>query len=84
MSAWFASVCQALGMGQGPAFAVICIGVAVLLLTAIVLGFGPLRGWLGLAGPAPSARHRSGIEYEGLWGIWQLYRQLRRAKPLHK
>lgn len=67
--------------GEG-LIAAVCAAVAALLAALIALGFGPLRGWLGLTG-APPAGHGRGGEWElGLLGAWRLYRQLGRAREL--
>ncbi len=59
-----------------------CAAVAALLAALIAMGFGPLRGWLGLKGAPPAGHDRSGGWELGLLGAWRLYRQLGGAREL--
>jgi hypothetical protein len=81
MEAWFASVCQVFGTEFGVVVGMICVAVAVLLLALIVLGFGPLRTWLGLSNSNAGRPLRGYLDpaTAELRGIWQLYRELGRA-----
>ena len=81
MEAWFTSVCQTLTPGAGDALAIICAGLAVLVLAVITLGFAqqlpPLSTQLGrwsLRAPLDGSSSLDG----GLKATWRLYRELRR------
>lgn len=79
MGEWFASACLLLPAEFGTALGVACAVLAVLLLAAIALGFGPLRARLGLAGAGWTRRGRAAMADGGLLATWRLYRQLGRG-----
>lgn len=81
---WYAAACQLLAPHVGGLVSIICIVLGILLLVAIALGFGPLSTWLGLSTPRRGEADRAFVNYEGLLGIWQLYRALRGATLLRK
>jgi hypothetical protein len=72
MNTWLTPMCQWATADDGPALGLICAVLAALLLAGIVLGFWPLRAWLGLG----AARGRSIRADEGLLAVWRLSRQL--------
>lgn len=79
ISDWFASICTPLDPAVETEMMISCAIFATLLLTLIVLGFGPLRTWLGLQ----DKQRRSGglsLDDGSLLAIWRLWRQLGRAR----
>lgn len=74
MSEWLRPICQPIAPEDIPVLSVICAVLALLVLAAIVLGFGPLRAWLGLT------RALAGDE-DGLRVAWRLYREVSRTHP---
>lgn len=72
------AACEFFTPERGPTLGILCIVLVGLLVGAIFLGFGPLRGRLGLDGPDRSADRRSVLTPDGLLGIWCLLRELRR------
>lgn len=73
-------ICDWLGTDFGAALVVGCLAIAALVLTLIVLGFGPLRAWL-----QPTVRHKPWSAQvnqgdSGLRATWRLYRRLRSAE----
>lgn len=81
MSEWFAPVCWQLAPEAELALGIISAVLALLVLSLIALGFGPLRAWMGMADARQSPRIRSVDSDSGLLAIWRLYRRLRRADP---
>ena len=83
MEAWFASICGLFGPEFGLVVGILCAMVATLLLALIVLGFGPLRTWLGLSNSNAGRPLRGDMDpaTAGVRGIWQLDRELGRAAP---
>ena len=79
MEARLSAICAVFGAQTGPAVAILCMAVGTLVLALIALGFGPLRGWLGLTNP----RRTSGSSRpeEGLTCTWFLYQELGRMTP---
>ena len=90
MDAWTATAtqwCQLLGISEGMLVSVACAVLLALILVAIGLGFGPLRGWLseGSLGKTHlpgsglgDGRERPGVFDGGLLSTWRLYREFRR------
>ena len=79
MEGWFTSVCQALAPGLDSALSIVCAALALLILIAIGLGFGPLRAWLGLSSTGRPAMGHLPLDGDGLRKTWRLYRELRRT-----
>jgi len=84
MEAWFTSVCQTLTPGAGETLAIICAGLAVLVLAVITLGFAqqlpPLGARLSRWSPRASLTGGSPLD-DGLKATWRLYREVRRCEP---
>ena len=80
MEAWFAGVCERIGVVSGTTANIACVVVAVLLITLIVLGFGPLRAWL--AGSTPKWTRRVPLigHEDSLLDIWRLYLHVTRPR----
>lgn len=74
MSEWFRPVCQRIVPEDVTVLSVICAVLALLVLAAIVLGFGPLRAWLGLT-------RASASDEDGLRVAWRLYHEIGRIRP---
>jgi hypothetical protein len=83
MDTAFASLCQWLAPEYAGLVQAVCIAVATLLLALVALGFGPLRGWLGLTPVSKSEDPRAGAWHGGLVGAWRLYRRHGRAGSAH-
>jgi len=81
MMEWLSSICQLFGTQPPAVVAILCIAHAVLLIGLIVLGFGPLRAWLGPAAPRRSPGGQPVAREEGLIATWRLYQRLGRARP---
>ena len=81
MSEWFAPACWQLAPEAELALGIISAVLALLVLALIILGFGPLRAWLGMADAHRSPRSCSVDSDSGLVAIWRLYRRLRCADP---
>ena len=64
----------------GTLLGIACTVLALLLLAAIALGFGPVRTWIGL-GRAYVRPGLSASEENGLLATWRLYRQLGQNHP---
>ena len=75
MNAWTTPICR-LAAADRPLFSSICAVLAVLLLVIIVLGFGPLRTWLGMDMKRGRLAHHSIHEAGNLRVTWRLYRHL--------
>lgn len=72
--------CRLLALGGEDALGIVCRVLALLLLTGIALGFGPLHTWIGLRrAHVPSGLSTS--EESSLLATWRLYRQLGRDHP---
>lgn len=79
MEARLSAICEVFGAQAGSAAAILCMVLVAIVLALIVLGFGPLRGWLGLTSPRGTSR--SSLPEEGLARTWCLYRELGRMGP---
>ena len=79
-----APTCSLLAPDAAAALGIICAALALLVLAVIVLGFGPLRMWLGLG----TSRRLPGAhlvgDAGGLRETWHLYREFRRVNPGHR
>jgi len=78
---WLVPACQMLSPENEAALSIACAVLAALLIGLVLLGFGPLRTWLGL-GAWRSRRRAPAVDSDaGLLGTWRLYRRLGRAEP---
>jgi hypothetical protein len=80
MNAWLMPACRLLAPEVRTVFGIACAVLALLLLTVIAIGFGPLRTWIGL-GRAHVPPGLSASEESGLLATWRLYRRLGRNHP---
>ena len=84
IEAWFTSVCQTLTPGLGGTLGTVCVGLAVLMLTMIALGFAyqqpALLAWCRLWSSQAPFRDRAPID-DGLMATWHLYCEVGRYKP---
>ncbi len=81
MNDWLAPSCLFLTPERAAMLGGACVVLAVLVVATIVLGFGPLRAWRGLAA---RVRARAGPAADcdgGLLGTWRLYRQVGHSAP---
>ena len=81
MSEWFAPVCQQPTSEAEFMLGAVSALLALLVLVAIVLGFGPMRAWLGMGDAHRSPHHLSTDIEGGILAIWRLYRQFGRMDP---
>lgn len=76
ISDWFAPLCIPLNPAIETEVTISCAILATLLLALIVLGFGPLRTWLGLQDVQRRPDGSSVGDDGSLRAIWRLWRQL--------
>ena len=77
---WATSACTMLAPEASQVVSLACAVLVVLLVAAVLLGFGPLRARLD----GPSTRSASHAELDtdpGLVSIWQLYHHLDDVEP---
>ena len=80
MNVWLMPACRLLAPEVRTVFGIACAVLALLLLTVIAIGFGPLCTWIGL-GRAHVPPGLSASEESGLLATWRLYRRLGRNHP---
>ena len=80
MNEWLTPLCQTHAPEAEGMLGLACAALGALLLAVIVLGFGPLRAWIGLIDTSRDPHCRSFTGEGGLLDIWRLYHALGRAR----
>lgn len=71
-----ALMCDWFGSQSGTTVGMACLALGALVLTLIILGFGPLRSWLARVAARGSVRRGVTPGDADLVGTWRLYRRL--------
>jgi hypothetical protein len=74
MTNWFPMSCHTLAPAASAILGIVCLALGGVVLFLIMLGFGPLRSWIGLADNSYHPRRGLLHNTESLRMLWCLWR----------